>query len=204
MKSRLLKSLIIIFLFILFIFITAKSYASSVFNELSQNIFRLHILANSDSEEDQILKLKVRDNVIKYIREISQNYNNKDDIIKITQNHSKEIKEIALSTIKENGYDYNVSIEFGNFYFPTKYYGNISLPSGSYDALRIKIGKAEGQNWWCSLFPPLCFTDVSSGVIDEKTNKNLKNNLNNEEYEIMTSQNTSIKFKFKIIELLNK
>ena len=204
MKSRLLKSLIIIFLFILFIFITAKSYASSVFNELSQNIFRLHILANSDSEEDQILKLKVRDNVIKYIREISQNYNNKDDIIKITQNHSKEIKEIALSTIKENGYDYNVSIEFGNFYFPKKYYGNISLPSGSYDALRIKIGKAEGQNWWCSLFPPLCFTDVSSGVIDEKTNKNLKNNLNNEEYEIMTSQNTSIKFKFKIIELLNK
>ena len=204
MKSRLFKFLIIIYLFILFIFITAKSYANSIFYELSNNIFRLHIIANSDSPKDQELKLKVRDNVIKYIKDLSIYSYSKNDIINITQNHSNKIKKIALDTIKENGYNYNVTIEFGNFYFPTKHYGNISLPSGTYDALRIKIGKAKGQNWWCSLFPPLCFTDVSSGIIDNKTNENLKSNLNNEQYNIITSKNNTVKFKFKIIELLNK
>jgi stage II sporulation protein R len=76
------------------------------------------------------------------------------------------------------------------------------MPAGNYDAVRIKIGKAEGQNWWCSLFPSLCFTDVSTGVIDEKTDETLKENLNYEEYTLITDTSKKIKFKFKILELL--
>ena len=105
--------------------------------------------------------------------------------------------------MKKNGYNYDVKATVGNFDFPTKYYGNISLPSGKYDALKIEIGSASGKNWWCSLFPPLCFIDISSGVINEDGENYLKDNLSEEEFSIVTSNSTDIKLKFKIIELLN-
>ena len=129
MKSRFLKTIFIIFLFLLFIFISSYSYANSVFNNLSSNIFRLHIVANSDTTEDQELKLKVRDNIIKYLKEKTINCQNKKEVIDVTSQNIKELQKIAIETIKENGYDYNVTLEIGNFYFPTKYYGNISMPS---------------------------------------------------------------------------
>ena len=202
--SRYLRILLLIILLITFIFITTKSYANSVFNELTENVFRLHILANSDSEEDQNLKLKVRDEVIKYMKTLTSNCKTKEEVILLTKNHLDDLVKISKETIINNGYNYDVTIELGNFYFPTKYYGNISMPTGNYDAIRIKIGKAEGHNWWCSLFPALCFTDVSNGIIDKKSEDILKNNLNNEEFNLITSQKKEIKFKFKLIELFNK
>lgn len=129
MKTRLFKTIFIILLFILFIFISSNSYANSVFNNLSSNIFRLHIVANSDTKEDQELKLKVRDEIINYLKQNTKNCKSKDEVIKITSQNIKELQKIAIETIKENGYDYNVTLEIGNFYFPTKYYGNISMPS---------------------------------------------------------------------------
>lgn len=203
MKSYLPKFLIILTLLILYIFITAKSYANSIFNELNNNIFRLHILANSNSDEDQNLKLKVRDEIINYIEDLTSSCKNKEEVIEKVSESVASIKTICENVIKENGYDYSVNIEIGSFYFPTKYYGNISMPEGIYDALKINIGKAEGNNWWCSLFPPLCFTDISSGIIDEDSNELLKSNLDDEEYNIITKNSTTIKFKFKLIELLN-
>lgn len=202
---KILKNFIIIsILFIIFFIITAYSYATNISEGLSENIFRLHILANSDSDEDQALKLKVRDEIINYMKTLTDVKTDKQAVIKLTKEHTNDFKQIAESVIKENGYDYQVEIEIGNFYFPTKYYGNISLPAGNYDALRIKIGKAEGQNWWCSLFPPLCFVNVSSGVIDEEGNQYLKENLSDEEFEIISSNSSDIEFKFKIIEMINK
>ena len=129
MKNRFFKTIFIIFLFLLFIFISSHSYANSVFNNLSSNIFRLHIVANSDTTEDQELKLKVRDNIIKYLKEKTINCKNKKEVMDVTSQNIKELQKIAIETIKENGYDYNVTLEIGNFYFPTKYYGNISMPS---------------------------------------------------------------------------
>lgn len=199
-----LKNLfIIICLFIVFFILTAHSYATQVSNDLSENIFRLHILANSDSEEDQSLKLKVRDAIIEYMNTLTKDMTDKQAVIDLSQIHLEDFQKIAENTIQENGYDYPVTIEIGNFYFPTKYYGNISLPAGNYDALRIKIGKAEGQNWWCSLFPPLCFVSISSGVIDEQGEEYLKENLSDEEFAIVSSSNPDVEFKFKIIEMLN-
>lgn len=190
-------------LFFSFVFISAKSYANNVLDDLSGNFFRLHILANSDSDEDQNLKLKVRDNIIKYMNQLSYDGLTKQDAINLTCSNLNNFKQIAEKTIIDEGYDYSVNLEIGNFYFPTKEYGNISLPAGYYDALKIEIGNANGKNWWCSLFPPLCFVDISAGVIDEESEEFLKENLSDEEFAIITDSSENVKFKFKIIEMLN-
>jgi len=200
-----IKSVFILFLlFILFLFVTFISYASSVSNDLSDNFFRLHIIANSNSKEDQELKLKIRDAVILYMNNLDYNNLSKEHAINITEENLNNLKRIVEETIKDNGFNYSCNLEIGNYYFPTKYYGNISLPSGYYDALKINIGDAKGKNWWCSLYPPLCFTDVSSGVIDEESQEVLKNNLTDDEYILISKGNENIKLKFKIVELISK
>ena len=137
------------------------------------------------------------------MKTLSNNMTNKQSVINISNENLDEFKKIAENVIKKNGYDYDVNVEIGNFHFPTKYYGNISLPAGNYDALRIKIGKAEGQNWWCSLFPPLCFVNISSGIIDENGQEYLEENLSEEELNLISNDSNDIQFKFKIVELFN-
>ena len=203
-----------LFLFILpllFIYtlICSISYVNAISTDLQKSVFRVHVIANSDSEDDQNLKLKVRDNVLRYMNTLCSKTTSKEEAIEIATIHLNEFKEIALNTIKENGYNYNVDISIDNVFFPTKTYGDISLPEGYYDALRIKIGKAEGKNWWCVMFPPLCFVDVTSGIVPDDSKDLLKENLSQEEYDLICNgnsenqNNTDIAFKFKIVELLN-
>ncbi len=196
--------IILLILLSAFLFLTISSYANTISKDLSNNFFRLHILANSDSNEDQNLKLKVRDNIIEYMNTISYEGLSKEEAIHLTYQHLNEFQKIAEETIYNEGYNYPVTLEVGNFYFPTKIYGNISLPAGYYDALKIQIGEAQGQNWWCSLFPPLCFVDISSGVIDEETEQELKDNLTEEEFSIITNNTDTVKFKFKLIEVFSE
>ena len=196
-------SLILIILLGIYILISAISYVTAVSNDLQESIFRLHVIANSDSQEDQNLKYIVRDNLIKYMNEISADAPNKEQAIKIAQEHTDDFYKIARETIIENGYDYDVTVEIGNFEFPTKNYGDISIPAGYYDALRVKIGEAKGQNWWCVMFPPLCFVNISSGIVPEESKEMLENELSEEDYNIISNKESAeIKFKFKIIELL--
>ena len=200
-NSKLKKLSLLALLLLIYIFICAQSYVSAVSTNLSDAVFRLHVLANSDSEEDQTLKLKVRDSLLNYMNNICSNCSTKSEAISLVQEHSQEFQRVAENTISENGYDYPVKINIGNFYFPTKDYGDISLPAGFYDALRVEIGKAEGRNWWCVMFPTLCFIDVSSGIVPEESKEELQNVLSNEEYSIISdNSNSEIKFKFKLIE----
>ncbi len=194
----------LISLFLIFLFTSIRSYANDVSRDLADNFFRLHILANSDSDEDQALKLKVRDNIISYMNTLSYSGLTKEEAIDLTNSHLVAFQEIAEKTIASEGYNYPIKLEIGNFYFPTKEYGNISLPAGYYDALKIEIGESKGKNWWCSLFPPLCFVDISAGVIDEESEKYLKDNLSDDEFAMITDDSETVKFKFKIIELLNE
>ncbi|MGN1298604.1 MAG: stage II sporulation protein R [Candidatus Scatovivens sp.] len=198
------RFILILFLLLIFLLFSIFSYASNVSKNLECNIFRLHIIANSDSDADQSLKLQVRDNIISYLEKTCDNCKSKNDFIEIANNNLEDLKLIAENTIKDKGLNYPVTIEIGNFYFPTKHYGNISFPAGYYDGLKIKIGNADGQNWWCSLFPPLCFTDVSSGIIDEESEENLKSNISEEEFSVVSSTNGVYKLKFKLIEFLNE
>lgn len=196
-------SLILIILLGIYIFISAISYVTAVSSDLENSIFRLHVIANSDSEEDQNLKYIVRDNLIKYMNDISANAENKEQAIKIAKEHTDDFYKIAKQTIINNGYDYDVNVEIGNFTFPTKTYGDISIPAGYYDALRVKIGEANGQNWWCVMFPPLCFVNVSSGIVPDESKKVLEDELSSEEYSLISERDSNeIKFKFKLIELL--
>lgn len=209
MKKKLNFIFILTILVFIYIALLSFNYSKAISSNLSDSVFRLHIIANSDSSADQELKLKVRDKIIEYMNTLTSNSSDKKDVISIVNNHLDSFKEIALNTIKENGYNYDVNIEIGNFHFPTKSYGDISFPAGNYDALKIEIGDAIGQNWWCVLFPPLCFVNSSTGVVPDDSKNTLKENINSESYEIISEGNNSnnntsdIKIKFKIIEFFN-
>ena len=139
--------------------------------------------------------------VIEYMNEIAKDCTSKAEVINLAYKYQDKFKQIAENVIRQNGYDYDVNIKIGNFEFPTKYYGDISLPAGYYDALRIEIGKAEGQNWWCVMFPPLCFVDVTSGVVPDESKQIMQDNLGDEEYKLISDNESSdIKFKFSIVE----
>ncbi len=194
---------VILLLFILYTFVCAFSYANTVSADLANSVFRLHIIANSDSPEDQNLKLLVRDNVLSYMKEISSDVSSKEEVISLMNEHLDDFYKIARETIVNAGFDYDVDLEIGNFDFPTKVYGNVSLPAGFYDALRIKIGEASGHNWWCVMFPTLCFVDVSSGTIDEDSKDVLESNLNDEEFELVVSDAPTFNFKFKLVEFFD-
>lgn len=208
--SNLLKSsklkMIIALSFLLFIYtsICAFSYAEYISTDISNSVFRLHVLANSDSKKDQDLKYKVRDSLLNYMNSICNNCSNKEEAINLVEENKNNFKQIALDTIHNEGYNYDVNINIGNFEFPTKTYGDISLPAGFYDALRVEIGEAQGQNWWCVMFPPLCFVDVSSGIVPDESKEVLNENLTDEEFSIVSDTSSkNIQFKFKLLEFFN-
>lgn len=193
--------LILSLLLFLYTITCAFSYVEAVSNDISSSVFRLHVIANSDSDEDQALKYKVRDSLLNYMNNICKDCSSKEEAIIIVTEHQDEFKQVALETIKNEGYSYDVKIEIGNFEFPTKQYGDISLPAGFYDALKVEIGKAKGKNWWCVMFPSLCFVDVSSGIVPEESKEDLQNVLSDEEYAIISDNtNPDIKLKFKLLE----
>ena len=192
---------ILTFLIVIYSGICAFSYAKNVSLDISESVFRLHVIANSDSKEDQDLKYIVRDSLLEYMNNICKNCSSKEEAISLVEKNKENFKKIAEDTIKSEGYSYTVNINVGNFEFPTKTYGDISLPAGFYDALRVEIGEAKGQNWWCVMFPPLCFVDISSGIVPDESKETMKENLSNEEYALISDDsNTQIQFKFKLLE----
>lgn len=202
-KTINLKSiLILLLLLILYTFLCASSYATQVTSSISDSVFRLHVIANSNSNEDQNLKYVVRDALLDYMNELAKGITSKEEVITLANLHKDDFYNIAINTIRAEGYDYDVNINIGNFRFPSKAYGDITLPAGDYDSLRVEIGKAKGQNWWCVMFPPLCFVDVSSGIVNDDSKELMKDNLQAEEYSLISEQTDVVKFKFKIVEFL--
>ena len=201
-NANLKRFLVLIVLFSIYVFICAFSYANAVSTNIADSVFRLHVIANSDTEEDQNLKYLVRDALIEYMNSISNKCTSRKEAISIAESHQDDFYTIAHQIISDNGYNYDVNINIGNFAFPTKNYGDISLPAGYYDALRVEIGNANGQNWWCVMFPPLCFVDVTSGVVPNESKNIIQNNLTEEEYSIISEQKSpDIQLKFSLIEM---
>lgn len=204
MKKNLKMVIILSFLLFLYTSVCAISYAQNVSTDIANSVFRLHVLANSDSEEDQNLKYIVRDKLLSYMNSICNNCKSKQEAISLVEENKDTFQQIAIDTIKEQGYSYSVKINIGNFEFPTKNYGDISLPAGYYDALRVEIGEAKGQNWWCVMFPPLCFVDISSGVVPDESKELMENNLSEEEFALVSQEeDNEIQFKFKLLEFFN-
>ena len=179
---------------------------STASEDYKNKLIRFHVIANSDSDEDQNLKLKVRDAVIDYLQpklELSSNIEESETIIK---SEYKELENISKNIVLENGYKYDISVGIDYSTFPTKQYSNVVLPAGEYKALRIIIGEGKGKNWWCVMFPPLCFVDEQSSIIDTETDKKLREILTEEEYELIAQNNkkqvNKVEVKFKIVEIL--
>ena len=143
LNKKILKiTFILIILLTLYVFINAYLYTKYVSQNLSNSVLRLHVIANSDSEQDQNLKYIVRDNLIYYMNTLCSDSSSKEEAITVVSNHIDDFTKIANSTIAENGFSYTADVELGNFEFPTKSYGDISFPAGFYDALEVKLGKA--------------------------------------------------------------
>lgn len=197
-----LKSLFLIFLlFIIYFIFSSISYSSTISNDLENNLFRLRVIANSNSEEDQNLKLQVRNNILNYLNQFS--FKTKNETISHLQNSKSDIEEVISKTIEENGFNYTYEYEITNSFYPLKYYNSITLPSGNYDGLQIKLGKAEGKNWWCILFPPMCLINSSTCTLEEEKNTISESNLSTESTKIIQSNQSSYKIKFKIVDFIN-
>ena len=162
-------------------------------------VLRLHVIANSDSEEDQTLKLLVRDAILEKTSILLSKTTSREDARLIIEENLTELQKIAKSTVKENDYSYPVSIEFGEEEYPTKTYESCAFPAGEYLSLKIKIGSAQGKNWWCVLFPPLCLSAASDK--DAYTSVGLTDS----QYQIITDTNKpKYKLRFKILESFNE
>ncbi len=166
--------------------------------EIYDNMIRLHVIANSDSDEDQALKLLVRDAVLEKVTTIKAD--DPDEAYIKTKASIEELEVVALERIKEEGYDYSVEITLTEEKYPEREYSGFVLPEGTYTSLRVLIGEAAGQNWWCVLYPPLCTT-----VAEEREEAFIAAGFTGEQYEAITeSQNKSYKIKFKIVEIIKE
>ncbi len=163
--------------------------------EIYDSCVRLHILANSNSEEDQELKLKVRDAILEKISEYEAK--SKEESLSKIEDDKEELIELAEEVIKENGAEYDVDIEVGIEKYPTRHYEDFSLPAGKYTSVMIKIGEAKGENWWCVLYPPLC--TQAALKIDEDACVDV--GLTKDQYSLITQSSGKYKVKFKILEV---
>ena len=171
--------------------------------KIYESVVRLHVLANSDSEQDQPLKLKVRDAILAYTSPKVIDSASREEAIEILQNELDEIEKIAEQVVKEQGYDYEVEVTLTLEDYPTRNYESMSFPSGQYVSLRVLIGEAKGQNWWCVLFPPLCLSAASEKAENEEAF--IAVGLNSDQYKIITeTQDTTYYLRFKILEALKK
>lgn len=199
------KYLIIHFLFLVFgaisIFILISTYkqkSEQIQSGIADEVIRFHVIANSDSKEDQELKLLIKDRITKELEPYLDNINTVDEARDILSDCLIPIEKLANKTIKENGFSYRAKASLKNDYFPLKIYGDIALPPGQYESVRIELGSASGENWWCIMFPPLCLVDSTYSVVPDSSKEQLKDVLTDEEYDEI-----QVNAKFKVFTILN-
>ena len=161
---------------------------------IADNIIRLHVIANSDTDTDQSLKLKVRDGIIEQLQDTIAGTSSAAGAEKLLASQEDNIKNSALDIISGNGYNYPVNVSLGERYFPVKSYGDLIFPAGNYKALCVEIGEAKGRNWWCVLFPSLCFVDETYAVVPDSSKEKLKETLSEEEYESLSQDSKKDSF----------
>ena len=166
-----------------------------------ERVLRFHVRANSDSEEDQEVKQKVKEAVLSSMKPYLDGVDSKEECKHILSEHLYDIMKIASNTLSENGFDYRVRVYFSKEEFPVKEYGDATFPAGVYEALRIDIGEAKGQNWWCMMYPALCFVDATYGVLPEESKEELKAILPAEDYEEIFQPENEVQLHFKLWDM---
>jgi len=169
--------------------------------DIYDTVVRLHVLANSDTEEDQALKLQVRDGVLEAAAPLVEGCTTQAEAIEVLTAHLSELEAAALSVVQSEGYDYPVTVLLGEEDYPTRTYESCAFPAGTYVSLRVLIGEGEGQNWWCCLFPPLCLSAATAKSDNEDAF--IQVGLTKDQYGIITETGkTKYKVRFKILEVL--
>lgn len=228
MKKESIKNFIKILTVAVLVIITVTMlagtiYSEIVFDSISDNVVRLHVIANSDSKEDQMLKLKVRDAVVEYTGKSLKDCDSSSDVINALEDDCENIKRIADECLKNEGSSYSSFVYVGEYDFPSKNYGNYCFPEGRYSALRIVIGEGVGKNWWCVLFPPLCYISENAINVSAAAESSLKDNLSDEAYATIEGEkkdvlsdsdnvkdssgidsNVNVSYKFKIVEFFQR
>lgn len=169
---------------------------------IASNIIRFHVRAESDSKEDQWLKMQVKEAVLAYISPVLSKSQSVDESRQLLYNESENIRNVAAATLRSLGDESDVNVYFENCYFPMKTYGDMTFPPGEYEAFRVDIGEAQGKNWWCVLYPPLCFVDAVYGEVPKESKEELKGVLTEEEYSMVSGEN--VKFRFKYLKIFNR
>lgn len=176
--------------------------------DIAGEIIRFHVRANSDTDEDQQLKLYVKEELVKYMGELLKDASDRSAAENILNENIENIENVAKGVIKEHKKEYNVKAYFEESYFPVKVYADMTFPQGVYEAFRVDIGAAEGKNWWCVLYPSLCFADISHGTMDTASKEELEAVLDEDELELLYENKSGDKrervYEFKIFTFLNK
>ncbi len=171
---------------------------------VAKNIIRFHVIANSDRKEDQNLKYQVKDALVRTLYPYFKDITTIDDARSVIENNLPLIENVASQVIKNHGYSYPISASFTTCYFPMKVYGDYALPPGNYEALQVRIGDAQGQNWWCVMFPPLCFVDETYSIVSEDSEKKLKYLLTDDELDYIKANKVPVKIRFKLFDFIKK
>lgn len=185
----------IILLVGLLAFLASGAMALRTQDDLSNKVVRLHVLANSDSEEDQALKLLVRDAVLERAEDVLVQTSDRAEAEGKLRGQLLEFGRAAAEVIREEGYDYTVTVELADTEFPTRAYDGFTLPAGEYLALRVLIGEAAGQNWWCVVFPPLCTAAAADTSVSA-----MATGFTEEEIKLITEEDSGYILKFKVVE----
>ena len=168
--------------------------------DIAEEILRLHVVANSDSEEDQALKMEVKESIVTYLRGIMGDAKSVEEARLEIRKRLPAIEDLAREKMKMEGYDYEADAVLGKCYFPVKEYGDMTFPAGEYEALKVNLGKSAGKNWWCVMYPTLCFVDSTYQIVPETSKEKLKENLTEEEYNSLLDGGDNVQYSSRIIE----
>lgn len=196
-----MKKLYIALALILSALSALSAFASAERQAVEEAVLRLHVVAKSDSEEDQAIKLRVRDAVLEEFSKVSGTAKTKEEALLLAEQRKEALLLAARRVLKEEGTDYDASIRIGKSAFPKKRYGDVTLPAGYYEAVIVTLGEGRGHNWWCVMYPPLCAAAAVEDI-SEEGKRLLEEALPQGAYHLITGTNdTTVQIKLKILEL---
>ncbi len=168
--------------------------------DIAEEILRLHVVANSDTKEDQALKMEVKETIVTYLRGVMGDAKSVGEARAEIKKRLPEIEDIAKEKMQMEGYDYDADATLGECYFPVKVYGDMTFPAGDYEALRVELGESAGKNWWCVMYPTLCFVDSTYQIVPESSKEKLKASLTEEEYNSLLDGGDGVEYSSRFIE----
>ena len=199
-KWYILTALLLSLLCTILIGIRNKYTIRTIQNEIASEVLRFHVRANSDSKEDQQIKMQIKEAVVTYLNPLLAEIQNVEEAKLLVENHLDEVETIIHEQLNQVGCNYGFQIKMMKDYFPRKTYGDCTFPEGNYEAVVISLGKGDGQNWWCMLYPGLCFFDGTYGIVPHEKKEELADVLTEGAYQwIMDSEHIKVKFRIKCL-----